>query len=101
MKRCVECGGMMGEGSGTMPDGIPYKFLHCAKCGEEVLTMDQLHEVAEKYRAMKKYRAKLSRWGASIGMRIPKDLEKQYHLKPERVVTIVPEKQGMRIIVSG
>mgnify|MGYP001598807037 CR=1 FL=1 len=36
-------------------EGIAYNYFKCDKCGEEILNMVQLHNVAEKYRLMKKY----------------------------------------------
>ena len=60
--------------------------------------MKQLHEVAEKYRKMKKHTAKISKWGLSLGIRIPNELVKKYKLKPNEEVSIIPEKDGLRII---
>ena len=70
----------------------------CEKCGEEIVDMKQLHEVAEKYRVLKRYQVKLSKWGLSLGLRIPKELVKKYNLKNEEEVTIIPEKKGIKII---
>jgi antitoxin component of MazEF toxin-antitoxin module len=60
--------------------------------------MTQLHEVAEKYRQMKKYHAKLTKWGLSLGVRIPKELVKKYKLKDNAEVIILPEEEGIRIM---
>jgi antitoxin component of MazEF toxin-antitoxin module len=58
--------------------------------------MKQLHEVAEKYRQMKRYHAKLSKWGTSVGLRIPKELTEKYKFKKE--VMIVPEDNGILVL---
>ena len=58
--------------------------------------MKQLHEVAERYRTLKTYRVKVSRWGGSVGIRLPRELAKHYHFKDE--VTLLPEKDGVRIL---
>jgi hypothetical protein len=70
----------MKEKSSRTPEDIKYNYFACEKCGEEILSMDQLHKVAKKYREMKKYHATLSKWGTSIGLRIPKELVERYHL---------------------
>ena len=88
------------EKESKLPDQVPYHYHHCTKCGEEVLDMKQLHEVAEKYRRMKKYTAKLSKWGQSIGLRIPKDLLKEYKLKQNQEVILLPEKKAIKIITE-
>jgi len=79
-------------------EGVEYKYFKCSKCGEEILDMSQLHSVAQKYREMKRFNAKLSRWGMSLGLRIPKELAQRYHFKDNKEVTIIPEKEGIMII---
>ena len=77
-----------------------YSYNTCGNCGNEVVNMKQLHSVAEKYRVMKRYSAKLSKWGLSLGVRIPKDLVRKYNFKQEEEVIIVPEKGGIRIVAT-
>ena len=98
MKTCSECKGKMVEKSDKTPEGVEYKFFKCSKCGEEILDMKQLHNVAKRYRTMKKYHAKLSKWGLSLGVRIPKELVSKYSLSDEEEVSIIPEKKGILII---
>lgn len=98
MKKCSECSGMMEEKIAKTPDGISYNYFKCKGCGEEVVNMAQLHNVAEKYRVMKRYNVKLSKWGLSLGLRIPKELIKKYHLKNSSEVTIIPDDEGLKIV---
>ena len=100
MKKCAECGGAMQVLKAKTPEGIGYNYYKCRKDGEEVVDMKQLHEVAESYRILKKYNVKLSKWGLSLGLRIPKELVEKYKLKNEKEVSIIPEKSGLRIITS-
>ncbi|MBN2067327.1 MAG: AbrB/MazE/SpoVT family DNA-binding domain-containing protein [Candidatus Diapherotrites archaeon] len=88
----------MAEKKGTTPEGFEYVYFKCKKCGEEIVDMKQLHSVAKKYREMKKYTAKISKWGESLAMRIPKDLVEQYDLKQNEDVTLLPEKKGIKIV---
>ena len=97
MKKC-ECGEKMKELTGKTPDGIEYNYLRCDKCNEEIVDMKQLHNVAEKYRTLKRYHVKLSKWGLSLGVRIPKELVDKYKLRDDGEVTIIPEKDGMKIV---
>ena len=98
MKRCMICQGPLKEEHAKMPDGVPYTFYRCRKCGNEVLDMEQLHAVAEKYRILKKYHIKLSRWGVSLGLRIPKEVAKQYGFGEGQEVLLIPEKEGVKLI---
>jgi hypothetical protein len=88
----------MKELTGKTPEGVMYHYFKCNKCGEEIVDMKQLHVVAQKYREMKTFRAKISKWGMSLGLRIPKELVQKYHFKDEEEVTIIPDDKGIKII---
>ncbi len=96
MKKCSNCGKAMQQRKAKTPEGVAYEFYRCGKCGEEVLDMTQLHNVAQGYRKLKIYRVKISKWGPSIGLRIPKELVAHYKLKGE--VAIIPKEDGMLIV---
>jgi len=98
MKKCSECKGEMKELTSKTPEGVEYTYFKCNKCGEEILNMNQLHNVAEKYREMKRFHAKISKWGMSLGVRIPKELVKKYNFKNEEEVTLIPEESGIKVI---
>lgn len=98
MKNCAECKGKMEELKGKTQESIEYSYFKCKKCGDEVLSMNQLHNVAKKYRELKRYNAKISKWGQSLGLRIPKELVKKYKFENEKEVTIIPEDSGIKII---
>lgn len=100
MKSCSECKGAMTEKNAKTPEGVSYTYFQCTKCGEEIVDMGQLHHVAEKYRIMKRYHVKLSKWGLSIGLRIPKEISQKYHFKDNEEVAIIPEERGIRIVHS-
>ena len=95
---CAKCNVKMIEKEEINPHGVSYKYFQCPKGGEELLNMQQLHEVAEKYREMKRYKAKLSKWGSSIAVRIPKELLKEFHLKANEIVSLIPEKNAIKIM---
>ncbi len=88
----------MKELAAKTPEGVEYKYFKCTKCGEEIVDMSQLHNVAEKYREMKRFHAKISKWGMSLGLRIPKELVQKYRFKDNEEVTMIPEKEGIKII---
>ncbi len=39
----------MEELTAKTPEGISYTYYKCKKCGDEIVDMKQLHNVAEKY----------------------------------------------------
>lgn len=98
MKKCSECNGQMKELINKTPEGVEYNYYKCIKCGAEIVDMKQLHTVAEKYRIMKKYQVKLSKWGLSLGLRIPKEMVEKYNFKDNTDVIIIPEGEGIKII---
>ncbi|MFH1409620.1 MAG: AbrB/MazE/SpoVT family DNA-binding domain-containing protein, partial [Nanoarchaeota archaeon] len=88
--------GIMEPKRGKTPEGVSYAYFRCKKCSEEIVDMKQLHEVAERYRTMKKYRVKVNKWGLSFGIRIPKEVFKKYKFGEE--VSLIPEKEGVKIV---
>ena len=99
-KNCTKCKGKMKELSSKTPEGISYNYFKCNQCEEEIVDMKQLNKVAGKYREMKRFNAKLTKWGLSLGLRIPKELVKKYHLKDSKEVSMIPEKGAIKIIIS-
>ncbi|MBI5073195.1 AbrB/MazE/SpoVT family DNA-binding domain-containing protein [Candidatus Woesearchaeota archaeon] len=98
MKSCTKCASECQEKEAKTPEGVAYTFYKCKACGEGIVDMTQLHAVAEKYREMKKYHAKVTKWGMSLGVRIPKEIAKRYKFRDNKEVTIIPEEKGIRII---
>jgi len=100
MKKCSKCGKKMEEKEASTPEGISYKYFTCLKCGEEIVDMKQLHNVAEQYREIKLFHAKVTRWGQSLGFRIPKALVTKYHFKANDEIALLPEKKSIKLIPS-
>ncbi len=98
MKKCSDCSGELKEHTTKTPEGVSYTYFKCVKCGDEILNMSQLQAVAQKYRIMKQYHTKVARWGMSLGVRIPKELAEKYHLSDNEEITLVPDKEGIKLI---
>lgn len=98
MKKCSECRKEMRELTATTPEGINYNYFKCANCGDEIVDMQQLHKVAQKYRVLKDYHVKVSKWGLSLGIRIPKEVVQQYKLKDNKELILIPEKESIKLI---
>lgn len=99
MRICTRCKINMEERKDVLPDGVPYRYHYCKKCKDSFLDMNQLHETAEIYRERKRNIAKLSKWGVSLGVRIPKELVQRYNLKEKNEVIFIPEEGSIRIII--
>lgn len=97
-KRCANCGAAMAKLPGATPEGFPYSYFRCHACGEEIATKDQLHEVSRMSGEMKSYSAKVTQWGRSVGIRIPKELAVEHGLSAGREVSIMPALGGFRIV---
>ena len=82
-------------------DLLEYKYWHCPKCKDEFLDMGQLHEVAEKERALRRAeKAKFSKWGDSVALRIPKALAKAFHIAPGKTALLIKEKNAIKLVVE-
>jgi DNA-directed RNA polymerase subunit RPC12/RpoP len=95
---CPKCRTKMVEQKDDTPEGIEYKYYKCEQCGEEIVDLKQLHEVAQSYHEMKRYTAKVSRWGESLAIRIPKELTEKYGMRQNEEVTLVSEKRAIKIV---
>jgi len=47
---------------------------------------------------MKKYSAKVTKWGKSLGLRIPAELIRRYGFSEDKSVILVPEPKGIKIL---
>lgn len=101
MKECPYCKIPTKIMKGVFDDGVEYEYHHCPKCGEELLDMAQLHEAAEKHRALRRAKEiEFGMWGNSIGVRIPKRVADAHGMKPGKKGFLVDEKDAVKIIVA-
>src|SRR3989344_1284046 len=100
VRKCSGCNTVQVIVQGATPDGVPYSYYRCPGCREEVLSMEQLHEVSERYKMLKKHHAKITPWGRSLGIRIPKALAKKYKFSAQKEVIMIPEEHGIRLILA-
>lgn len=98
-RKCTFCPGIMKEKKGKDPiDGLPHFYWECQRCGYQCLDMRQLHEAVELERKVRKYHVKLSKWGLSLGVRIPKAIAKKYKLRESEEVVFIPEERAIKIL---
>ena len=49
MRKCTECGGLMRQLKAKTPENVDYNYYKCKNCGEEIINMKKMHEVAKRY----------------------------------------------------
>jgi len=101
--KCPTCkkGNMTKKNKVMEDDGIGYEVYRCNKCGEEVLDMYQLRDLAIKYRKWRKAKEiTFSKWGNSLAVRIPSEIAEKFKIKEGRKGTLTEDKEGIRIIPS-
>ena len=65
MKKCP-CNGTRKTLNAKMPDGKSYNYSKCSHCGEKTLDLNQLHTLAEQYRAQKTKRKTIPESAATM-----------------------------------
>ena len=65
-----------------------------------MIDMKMMELLAQEYRKLKQHRATLSKWGSSLGVRIPKELTEKYRLKDHTEALFIPEKDGIKIVLT-
>ena len=97
---CPVCKGKMEKVKDVMKqDGIAFDAFRCTACGEELMNMQQLKMLAQKYRKLR--RAKeitFAKWGNSIAVRIPSEIVDEYHITSGKQGILMRDKEGIKII---
>lgn len=94
-RRCAICDGRMVQRHGVA-EGMPYRYWHCLKCGDDILTMAQVEKAVRNKRRIQ-YMT-VNRWGPAVGIRIPARIARQYSLKHGTKVGFLEEKDGLRLV---
>ena len=80
-------------------EGIEFEAFKCMSCGEEIMNMNQLKVLANKYRKLRKAKEiTFAKWGNSIAVRIPSEIVNEYNIKSGKHGIVTKEKGGIRII---
>jgi hypothetical protein len=80
-------------------DKITFEAYQCGSCGEELMGMLQLKQLAAKYRELRKARdITFAKWGNSIAVRIPNELVGAFGIKEGKQGLIKKEREGIKII---
>lgn len=83
-------------------DGIDFEAFECPKCKEEIMTMNQLKNLANKYRKLRKAKEVIfSKWGNSIAVRIPQEIVNDFKIKSGTQGILKKEKEGIKIIPTN
>ncbi len=98
--KCPLCKGKMEKiKDSTKEDKIEFEAFKCTSCGEEIMNMAQLKNLAQKYRKMRHAKEiTFAKWGNSIAVRIPSDIAEEYHITSGKQGILTKDKQGIKII---
>jgi len=96
--KCPLCKGKMKIVKNKM-DRVEYELFKCLKCGERILTSQQLKYLGDQHKKMRQAKEVVfSKWGNSIAVRIPKDIVKEFKINSGKQGLITKEKEGIKII---
>lgn len=98
--KCPICKGEMEKNKDIMKeDNIDFEVYKCKKCGEELMNMEQLHNLAKKYRKLRKAEeVTFAKWGNSIAIRIPKQFINSLHIRQGEQGLLLQEDKELKII---
>lgn len=84
----------------VMPkEKVGFEAYKCEKCGEELMNMNQLKSLAQKYRELRKAKdVRFAKWGNSLAIRIPNELVGELGIQAGMHALIRKEKEGLKII---
>ncbi len=81
--KCPICKGKMEKIKDNITqDKVDFEAYKCSKCKEELMNLQQLKKLAKKYRELRKSKEiTFSKWGNSIGIRIPSEYVDAFNIK--------------------
>ncbi len=95
--KCVECSGELEQFRGARK-GVEYSAYKCKKCGEEIMTLGQASKYLDDAKLAKT--VCVSRWGKSLGIRIPAAIAKKFKLSEKSKAEIIENKSGFQVIAQ-
>lgn len=82
-------------------DKVDFTAYQCLKCGEELMDMNQLKALAEKYRELRKAKeVTFAKWGNSLAVRIPKEFSEELAIREGDHAFLKRSERGMEIIAT-
>jgi|SRR3989344_3977923 len=97
--KCPLCSGVMKPVADKIEqDHVAFSAYQCTNCGEELLDMSQLKDLAKKYRELR--RAKeitFAKWGNSLAVRIPQEFVTDLGIKEGSKALLKRSKEGLEI----
>ncbi|OGM03291.1 hypothetical protein A3K72_03200 [Candidatus Woesearchaeota archaeon RBG_13_36_6] len=100
--KCNKCKKQMQKTKDVIKeDNIEFDIYECKHCGERLMDMKQLHQLANKYRKLKKAQeVKFTKWGNSIAVRISKNFVNDLKIRPGKAALMYKDGQELRILVG-
>ncbi len=97
--KCPLCPGKMEKIEDSIEqDKITFNAYKCGQCGEELLDLKQLKELALKYRQLRKAKEiTFVKWGNSLAMRIPQEFAQEMGIKEGSHALLKRSKEGLVI----
>lgn len=83
----------------TPKEKVAFEAYKCENCGEELVNMQQLKSLAQKYRELRKAKeVNFAKWGNSLAVRIPREIAGELGIKAGTPALITREKEAIKII---
>ncbi len=100
--KCPLCSGLMEKVEDNLEqDKVSFVAYKCTKCGEELMDMEQLKELAHKYRELRKAKEiTFAKWGNSLAVRIPQDFAEGLSIKEGDRALLKRTKEGLEIVAT-
>ena len=98
--RCPQCKTTMEKVRFDVGYGIEIDSLHCKKCGHNVTNEKLMNRALLELRKRMSKEVRIIRVGIGLGVRIPNELAKSFHLQKGKNVLLQPEEDGIRLIVD-
>lgn len=99
--KCTQCQTEMEKVIVDIGYGIEVDSLHCKECGFNVTEDKKLNQALTDLRVQMSKEVKIVRVGTGLGVRIPNELVKNYHLEAGEEILVKPEVDGIKLVVEN
>lgn len=97
--KCTQCKAEMEKVTVDIGYGIEVDSLHCEQCGFNVTEDKKLDQALANLRVQMSKEVKVVRVGTGLGVRIPNEMVKNYHLEAGEEILMKPEMDGIKLRV--
>jgi Zn ribbon nucleic-acid-binding protein len=100
IKKCPQCKSAVKRVLFGVGYGVNVESLHCEKCGFNITKDERLKKALASLREQMAKEVKVIKVGTGLGVRLPNEIVKSFHLQKGKELLVKPEVDGVKLVVD-